>query len=108
MTTVENRGPHLLVVCIVLLTISIISLVLRVWTRLFIVRAFDRDDYLMVSAAVSAIIMPFAFNDSYNLVMSQLTPCLKGFIHTFCYLCDRRRSLWNRETCGGLDSGGFQ
>lgn len=72
MTTVENRGPQLLVVCIVLLSISIISLTLRVWTRLFIVRAFDRDDYLMVSAAVSAIIMPYAFNDLYHVTADTL------------------------------------
>lgn len=58
MSIVENRGPQLLVVCIVFLSISIISLTLRVWTRVFIVRAFDRDDYLMVSAAVSATILP--------------------------------------------------
>lgn len=68
MAAIEDRGPQLLVVCIVLLTVSIVSLALRVWTRLFIVRAFDRDDYLMVAAAVSATSMP-----SMLYVKTQLT-----------------------------------
>jgi hypothetical protein len=50
---VENRGPQLMVVCITLLTIAIISMALRIITRLFIVKGFGRDDYLMVFASVS-------------------------------------------------------
>lgn len=103
MSIVEDRGPQLLVVCIVLLSISIFSLTLRVWTRIFIVRAFDRDDYLMVAAAVSAAIV-----SSIIYIMTQLTTCSKDFIYTFCCLCDHRRSLWNRETCGGSNSGQFR
>ncbi|KAF7527827.1 hypothetical protein G7054_g10347 [Neopestalotiopsis clavispora] len=50
---VENRGPQLMVVCITLLTIAIISMALRIITRLFIVKGFGRDDYLMVFASIS-------------------------------------------------------
>ncbi|KAH6655360.1 hypothetical protein BKA67DRAFT_657307 [Truncatella angustata] len=53
MAVVENRGPQLLVVCITLLTIAIVSMVLRCFTRVFIVKGFGRDDYLMVFAAIS-------------------------------------------------------
>ncbi|KAI0144917.1 hypothetical protein BJ166DRAFT_80602 [Pestalotiopsis sp. NC0098] len=53
MAVVENRGPQLLVVCITLLTIAIVSMSLRVFTRLFIVKGFGKDDYLMVFAAIS-------------------------------------------------------
>lgn len=56
MAVVENRGPQLLVVCITLLTIAIVSMSLRVFTRLFIVKGFGKDDYLMVFAAVSVIL----------------------------------------------------
>ncbi|ETS77036.1 hypothetical protein PFICI_10910 [Pestalotiopsis fici W106-1] len=50
---VENRGPQLLVVCITLLTIAIISMSLRIFTRVFIVKGFGRDDFLMVFASIS-------------------------------------------------------
>jgi hypothetical protein len=54
MAEVEDRGPQLRAVCTVLLTVTILSSLLRCYTRLGIVKAFGLDDWLMMLANVSA------------------------------------------------------
>ncbi|KAK9784358.1 hypothetical protein SCARD494_12970 [Seiridium cardinale] len=54
-TDIPNRGPQLMVVCITLLTIAVISITMRCFTRLFIVKGFGKDDYLMVFAMIIKI-----------------------------------------------------
>lgn len=49
---VETRGPELLVITAVMLAFSIVSIVLRVYVRLGMVKAFGLDDWFMVAAAV--------------------------------------------------------
>lgn len=49
---VENRGPELLYVCAVMVSLAFVSTVLRVYVRLGIVKAFGIDDWFMVAATV--------------------------------------------------------
>lgn len=53
MAVVENRGPELFVVCVVLLCASVVVSLLRVYTRLGVVKAWGLDDWTMSFAAVS-------------------------------------------------------
>ncbi|KAI1497914.1 hypothetical protein F5X99DRAFT_395330 [Biscogniauxia marginata] len=56
MSIVENRGPELLKVCIILLTTAVIATSLRCYTRLGVVKAFGADDWTMMAATVSFIL----------------------------------------------------
>ncbi|KAF1362838.1 hypothetical protein EJ07DRAFT_106327 [Lizonia empirigonia] len=47
---VENRGPELQAVCSTMVSLSFVSVVLRVYTRTCIVKAFGWDDFFMVLA----------------------------------------------------------
>lgn len=49
----ENRGPELLAVNIVFCVITGCIVILRCFTRIWLVRAFGVDDWLMVLASVS-------------------------------------------------------
>jgi hypothetical protein len=49
---IENRGPQLVAVNSTFLTASLISILLRIYVRTFMVKAFGIDDWLMVAAAV--------------------------------------------------------
>jgi len=49
---VPNRGPELLAVNIAFVTTAILACLLRCYVRLFMVKAFGRDDWLMVIATV--------------------------------------------------------
>ncbi|KAJ8120435.1 hypothetical protein ONZ43_g2857 [Nemania bipapillata] len=53
MTDVPNRGPELFSVCVTLLAASVVAFTLRVYTRLFIVKAWGLDDWFMSFAAIS-------------------------------------------------------
>lgn len=48
----ENRGPELLAVNIVFCVLTGIIVLLRCYTRVFIVRAFGTDDWIMLAAMV--------------------------------------------------------
>lgn len=49
----NNRGPQLLAVNFLFLFMAVIATALRCYTRIFIVKSFGVDDYLMVVATVS-------------------------------------------------------
>lgn len=49
----EDRGPALLGVNYLFLTMAVAASALRCYTRLFIVRSFGIDDYFMAVATVS-------------------------------------------------------
>ncbi|KAH6886810.1 hypothetical protein B0T10DRAFT_490369 [Thelonectria olida] len=49
---IENRGPQLLGVNVFFLVVSLISISLRCYSRIGLVKAFGLDDWLMVVAAV--------------------------------------------------------
>lgn len=48
----DNRGPELQTVEWILVSIATIATILRVYTRIFIVKRFGLDDYCMVFALV--------------------------------------------------------
>lgn len=48
----ENRGPELLAVNIVFCSLTGIIVLLRCYTRVFIVKAFGTDDWIMLLAMV--------------------------------------------------------
>ncbi|KXJ91806.1 hypothetical protein Micbo1qcDRAFT_194837 [Microdochium bolleyi] len=53
---VENRGPQLIGVNTLFLTLAVIATILRCYVRIRMVKAFGLDDWLMVAAAISFII----------------------------------------------------
>jgi hypothetical protein len=53
METVPNRGPRLQAVGIALVSTALLSTLLRVYTRMFIVKRFGLDDWCMIAALVS-------------------------------------------------------
>ncbi|KAI1341767.1 hypothetical protein F5Y15DRAFT_375219 [Xylariaceae sp. FL0016] len=56
MTVIEDRGPELFTVCLVLLITSVTATLLRVYTRLGVVRAWGADDWTMSFACISFIL----------------------------------------------------
>lgn len=52
---VDNRGPELLAVCATFVSMAFVSVVLRCYVRLRIVKAFGWDDGFMVFALVSRL-----------------------------------------------------
>jgi hypothetical protein len=52
---VDNRGPELLAVCSLFAAMSFVSVVLRCYVRLRLVKAFGWDDGFMVLALVSRL-----------------------------------------------------
>ena len=50
---VPNRGPELMAVDVCFAVMAFIACVLRVFTRLYMVKAFGADDVLMVVSTVS-------------------------------------------------------
>lgn len=59
---VDNRGPALLGVNIALSIVTCTVVLLRCYTRTFIVKAFGVDDWLMVFATASNIVSRFQTN----------------------------------------------
>ncbi|KAH7237336.1 hypothetical protein B0J15DRAFT_570212 [Fusarium solani] len=55
--TIENRGPQLTAVCATFITPTAIAVALRCYVRLRIVRNFGLDDWAMVGALVSFLIL---------------------------------------------------
>ncbi|KAJ2986282.1 hypothetical protein NUW58_g5102 [Xylaria curta] len=53
MASVPNRGPELFAVCVTLLTVSVVAFALRIYTRVFIVKAWGVDDWWMSFAAIT-------------------------------------------------------
>jgi len=51
-TAVENRGPQLQAVCIVLLVLTLVTGILRVYVRVKYARSFRYDDLFMALATV--------------------------------------------------------
>ncbi|KAF7555098.1 hypothetical protein G7Z17_g2431 [Cylindrodendrum hubeiense] len=49
---IENRGPQLMVVNLTFLTAALISIVLRCYVRYFMVKAFGKDDWLMLVGTI--------------------------------------------------------
>jgi hypothetical protein len=50
---IPNRGPELLAVNTAFVTTAVLACALRIYVRLVMVKAFGRDDWLMVLATVS-------------------------------------------------------
>ncbi|RTE73803.1 hypothetical protein BHE90_011763 [Fusarium euwallaceae] len=55
--TIENRGPELTAVCATFTTTAVIAVALRCYVRLRIVRNFGLDDWAMVGALISFLIL---------------------------------------------------
>ncbi|KAJ4319444.1 hypothetical protein N0V84_006346 [Fusarium piperis] len=55
--TIENRGPQLTAVCATFTTTAVIAVALRCYVRLRIVRNFGIDDWAMLGALVSFLIL---------------------------------------------------
>lgn len=53
---VENRGPQLQAVAYTLLTTAVVSMLLRTYVRVMLVRNFGVDDWCMVAATISFIL----------------------------------------------------
>lgn len=53
MMQLEGRAPEFFTILVVMIIFATVSTLLRVYVRLRIVKAFGRDDYLMVAALVS-------------------------------------------------------
>jgi hypothetical protein len=49
---IPNRGPELLGVNVAFFTLAAISILLRCYVRIFMVKAFGVDDWLMLAASV--------------------------------------------------------
>jgi hypothetical protein len=52
---VDNRGPELLAVCSLFVAMAFVSVALRCYVRLRLVKAFGWDDGFMVLALVSCL-----------------------------------------------------
>lgn len=52
MAEIENRGPELFAVGIALVTTAAVSILLRCYVRIFLVRNFGFDDWSMIFAMV--------------------------------------------------------
>lgn len=50
---VANRGPELQAVCLTMASLSFVSVVLRFYVRIRLVKAFGWDDFFMGCALVS-------------------------------------------------------
>jgi hypothetical protein len=50
---IPNRGPELLAVNTAFVTTAVLACALRIYVRVVMVKAFGRDDWLMVLATVS-------------------------------------------------------
>ncbi|KAJ5803087.1 uncharacterized protein N7503_005537 [Penicillium pulvis] len=59
-------GTKFLVVNCVFLPLAVIALGVRTWTRLFVVRSFRADDYLMVAALILSCVMTGVTLDMLN------------------------------------------
>lgn len=56
MMRLEGRAPVLFTVLMVMLPLAVVSMALRIFVRLRLVKAFGIDDYLMLLATVSTCI----------------------------------------------------
>ena len=56
MAEIENRGPELFNVAMTLMVIAVVICILRVYTRLCVVKVFGLDDWFMCAATVSFIL----------------------------------------------------
>ena len=56
MAEIENRGPELFNVVVTLLVIAVVICILRIYTRLCIVKVFGLDDWFMCAAAISFVL----------------------------------------------------
>ena len=83
---VANRGPELQAVCSTMVSISFISVALRVWVRARIIKAFGWDDFFMVLALVS---QPERLPLEYQTLTLPAVPC------DVRNLCHWWRSLWH-------------
>ena len=49
---IENRGPELQAVCCTLVVAAAVAMLLRCYTRIFLVKSFGFDDWCMIFALV--------------------------------------------------------
>ncbi|KAI1298368.1 hypothetical protein F5Y03DRAFT_270258 [Xylaria venustula] len=56
MADVPNRGPELLLVCVILLVLSIVTFALRTYTRLGLMKTWGLEDWCMSLAAIAFIL----------------------------------------------------
>ncbi|KAI1277432.1 hypothetical protein F5Y07DRAFT_362937 [Xylaria sp. FL0933] len=56
MADIPNRGPELMTVCIIMLTLSVITFSLRTYTRLALVKTWGLEDWCMSLAAISFVL----------------------------------------------------
>lgn len=87
-SSIPNRGPELLAVDISFLIVAITAYALRCYVRIFMVKAFGRDDYLMAAATVRCFLPSIAPNQ-LNMV---------ACIHRLRNLVHHWSALWNRAT----------
>jgi hypothetical protein len=48
----DNRGPEIVLFLIILLAVTWISVILRIYVRFWIIKAFGADDWLIIAALV--------------------------------------------------------
>lgn len=84
----ESRGPELFAVAITFVSLAAITVILRTYVRVFLVKAFGWDDAWMIIALVSSIAMV------HSLFTNMLS---SAFSHPLRRLCDRRHRMGDRQ-----------
>lgn len=76
MAAIENRGPTLQAVAVSLLVAATISILLRCYVRIFLIKNFGVDDYFMVVAMVNmtlclgTVFLPILIRSRFFLLSS--------------------------------------
>ncbi|KAH8654834.1 hypothetical protein BGZ61DRAFT_434895 [Ilyonectria robusta] len=93
---IENRGPELTAVCATFTTMAVIAVALRCYVRLRIIRNFGLDDWAMVGALVSFLIL-IAFTllgvrygtgrHYWDLKESDIVLAMKYWWHCYLWYC---------------------
>lgn len=102
-------GTKFIVVHCVFLPLAIVAVIVRTWTRLFIVRSFRVDDctWLQVSGlfVLTASVDPFFFFSFFLIRFDDYSPGTKCLCYYFLQQCVRDVAVSNEET---VSTGIFQ
>lgn len=95
--TVPDRGVSLLAVNIAFLSVAVVAVALRCYTRIGVVRAFGLDDWVMLFAAVSLSVRKQQWRWYFSQTDRAFTPAI--FYH-FCCVFYFQRTLRPGKTQG--------
>lgn len=73
----NGNGPALSAVCVTLSVISVLLVLLRCYVRVYLVRAFRYDDWLLIVALVSNGEAEFRCNANQSLVVFYSAICVR-------------------------------